>query len=486
MAKTLIGIEDLPTSRFHKRIAFVAAGGPFCDGYLLGIIVVALPFIAQDLALNALQIGLIGAASLIGMFVGGVVFGPMTDRFGRQKMYVLNLAVFVVCSLAHLLVHDVTALFVLRFAMGSALGADYPIATALAAEFLPKKLRGPVLASLVLLMWVGYTLSLATGLLVSGSPSSVWRYILASAAIPSAFFLLLRLSIPESPRWLICAGRTEDARRIVAQHLGPQVDFQALVAETSLSTSRRGMGFSSIRELLSRGYGRMLLFCSLFWMCQVAPSFAIKTYQPMMLQALGITHPFAGALVIVSFAILGTAIGMCVVNKIGRRTLCLASFALAAFALLLLATPISSVATVTIVLFILFTIAEAAGSGLQFIYPNELFPTDLRATGMGLAMSASRIGAVAGTFLLPTVLIRFGSATGLLIAGGISLVGLVVSALMAPETRGVSLGATSAPASGSSAATRSDRRKEARTELRACAPASPEGSSAPFCRHVKR
>jgi len=131
--------------------------------------------------------------------------------------------------------------------------------------------------------------------------------------------------------------------------------------------------------------------------------------------------------------------------------------------------------SVAIVLFILFTIAEAAGSGLQFIYPNELFPTDLRATGMGLAMSASRIGAAAGTLLLPTVLIRFGSATGLLIAGGISLVGLVVSVLMAPETRGVSLGATSAPASGSSAAARSERENEARTELSACAPASREG-----------
>jgi len=84
MAKALVGIEDLPASRFHKKIAVVAAGGPFCDGYLLGIIVVALPFIAKDLALSALQIGLIGASSLIGMFVGGLVFGPMTDRFGRQ------------------------------------------------------------------------------------------------------------------------------------------------------------------------------------------------------------------------------------------------------------------------------------------------------------------------------------------------------------------------------------------------------------------
>jgi len=463
MAKALVSIEDLPTSRFHKKIAVVAAGGPFCDGYLLGIIVVALPFIAKDLALSALQIGLIGASSLIGMCVGGLVFGPMTDRFGRQKMYVLNLAVFVICSLAHLFVHDVTTLFILRFVMGVALGADYPIATALAAEFLPRKLRGPVLASLVLLLWVGYTLSLATGLIVSGSESGVWRYILASAAIPSAIFLLLRLNIPESPRWLISAGRIDAARHVVAQHLGPQVDFDALVAETRVSTSGRGLGLSKIRELLSRGYGRMLVFCSIFWMCQIAPSFAIKTFQPMLLKSLGVTQPLAGSLVIISFAIVGTAIGMFVVNRVGRRTLCLASFVLATLALFLLATPMSSVAMIAIGFFILFTVAEAAGSGLQFIYPNEIFPTDLRATGMGLAMSASRIGAAAGTFLLPTVLVRFGSATGLLIAGGISLIGLLVSARMAPETRNVSLGAANAPSMEASAGEHSLQRREARS-----------------------
>jgi putative MFS transporter len=112
---------------------------------------------------------------------------------------------------------------------------------------------------------------------------------------------------------------------------------------------------------------------------------------------------------------------------------------LSTLALLLLATPLSAVAFLAIGFFILFTVSEAAGSALQFVYPNEVFPTDLRATGMGLAMSVSRIGAAAGTFLLPMTITKLGSAYGLLIAGAISAVGLVVSYRMAPETRGLSL-----------------------------------------------
>jgi MFS transporter, putative metabolite transport protein len=439
MASERVSIDDLPTSRFHKRIAFVAAGGPFCDGYLLGIIVVALPFIAQNLHLDSLQMGLIGAASLIGMFFGGIVFGPMTDRFGRQSMYVLNLAVFVACSIAHLFVNDVTTLFFLRLVMGVALGADYPIATALASEFLPKKLRGPILSSLVLFLWVGYTISLATGLFVAGSDSGVWRYVLASAAIPSAIFLLLRMNIPESPRWLVSVGRTEKARQVVADFLGPQADFERLARDTPLSVKRTGLGLSSIRELFARGYGRVLFFCSIFWMCQIAPSFAIKTFQPLLLKSLGVTQALGGSLVIISFAIVGTAIGMFVINKVGRRLLLISAYVLSTLALLLLATPLSAVAFLAIGFFILFTVSEAAGSALQFVYPNEVFPTDLRATGMGLAMSVSRIGAAAGTFLLPMTITKLGSAYGLLIAGATSAVGLVVSYRMAPETRGLSL-----------------------------------------------
>ncbi|WP_279574090.1 MFS transporter [Burkholderia anthina] len=162
-----ISLDELPTSGFHKRVAFVAAGGPFCDGYLLGIVVAALPLIAQDLALSAIQSGMIGASTLLGMFLGGLIFGPITDKYGRHKTYVINLLVFVVCSAAHLFVRDTTLLIVLRLIMGVAIGADYPIATALATELLPRKLRGPVLSSFILCFWLGYCISISIGIFSS-------------------------------------------------------------------------------------------------------------------------------------------------------------------------------------------------------------------------------------------------------------------------------------------------------------------------------
>ncbi|MEV0381064.1 MFS transporter [Nonomuraea sp. NPDC050643] len=94
---------------------------------------------------------------------------------------------------------------------------------------------------------------------------------------------------------------------------------------------------------------------------------------------------------------------------------------------------------VIVTLFIVFNVAEAAGSGLQFVYPNELFPTELRGTGMGLATALSRLGSAAGTFLLPVTTATWGSSVALFIAAGIGAAGLLVSWRMAPETRHLAL-----------------------------------------------
>lgn len=468
MGATQIPLDDLPTSRFHRKVAFVAAGGPFCDGYLLGIIAVALPSASTDLGFGSLGSGLIGASALIGMFFGGLVFGPLTDRLGRSRMYTLNLVVFLVCSLLQFFAVDAASLFAIRFVMGLALGADYPIATALATEFLPRRLRGPALASLVLVLWVGYTLSYAAGYLMSGLGDGAWRWMLASAAVPSFLFLLLRVGTPESPRWLLSVGRTAEAREIVVKHLGPQADFAALEAEARESPPpKKGLALGSVLELFRRGYGPMLAFCSIFWVCQVAPSFAVKTFQPQLLTSLHVEHALGASVLVQSFAIVGTALGLIVINFLGRRTLLFSSMALSMAALLILGISPWAAGSVVITLFITFTVAEAAGSGLQFVYPNELFPTDLRGTGMGIATALSRLGSAAGTFLLPISTDKWGTSAALYIAAGIAGVGLLVSWRMAPETRHLGLADSSTAARPDSARPDSARPPTTNKERRA-------------------
>ena len=152
-------------------------------------------------------VGLIGASALIGLFVGGLIGGYVTDIVGRRAMYTLDLVAFVVLSIAQFFVTDAVQLFVARLLIGIAIGADYPIATSYIAEFSPRKSRGPMLSSLVASWWIGYVASFVVGYLLVGYGGEVWRWMLASSAVPSLIVLLLRLGVPELPRWLASVGR---------------------------------------------------------------------------------------------------------------------------------------------------------------------------------------------------------------------------------------------------------------------------------------
>lgn len=93
-------LDDIPASAFHLRLALIAGGGPFCDGYILGIIGVVLPLLVSSFHLGANVTGLVGAASLAGVFVGGLAGGVTSDRFGRKILYTVNILMFTVFSAA--------------------------------------------------------------------------------------------------------------------------------------------------------------------------------------------------------------------------------------------------------------------------------------------------------------------------------------------------------------------------------------------------
>lgn len=422
-------IDDAPFGPFHRRLAIYSCGGPFCDGYILGIIAIALGPLSRDLGLSTSWEGLVAAATLIGMTVGGALFGYLTDRIGRQVMYTADLLLLVIASAAQFWVHNGWELFALRFILGIAVGADYPIATALLSEFAPKRQRGMLMSTMIGAWWFGYTVSFIAGYLFTGDHDSTWRWMLASSAVPALLVSFLRWGTPESPRWLLSKGRADAARAVVDRFLGPGYDLEQ--PTTAVRTQWRA---------IFRGeYGRRTLFIALFWTCHNIPAFAIYTFAPDVTKALGATNPALSAAILSVFFLVGVFPAILLIDRIGRRPVLIVPYAVNGLMMVLLAVLPADAIVLKALCFIVFAMLSAGSSVLQWVYPSELFPTEVRATALGFATSVSRIGAAVGTFLFPIGLARLGVSKVMLAVAGICLLGWVISLIMAPETRGMSL-----------------------------------------------
>ena len=201
---------------------------------------------------------------------------------------------------------------------------------------------------------------------------------------------------------------------------------------------------SRFTELLRGTYFRRVMFCGLMWTCFAVPQFALFTYGPIILSQFGFgggdkATEALGQIVLNLGFFVGTFPGMRLVESHGRRPLILGSFLLGALALAPLGLWPQGPGWFVMLFFILFTIINGAGNILVFVYPNELFPTQLRASAVGLATAISRIGAAIGTYLVPLSLERIGTGPTMLIGAAITLLGFIISIFWAEETRNRSL-----------------------------------------------
>ena len=452
-------IDSSPLLPFHKKLLIQSAGGPFLDGWLLSIVGIALVGMAPELGLSTGELSFAGAAALIGIFAGGLIFGRLTDRIGRQLMYTIDLIALVVGSLLCAFVTEAWQIIALRFIIGVAIGADYPIATALLTEWLPIKKRAAMVGSLVVFWFVGAAVATMVGFgfaAVFGDGS--WRWMLASGIVPGIIILLLRIGTPESPRWLISKGRFEEAHAVARRVYGQDVDVHNLVPTETEEV--RKAGFTA---LLKGAYLRRVVFCGMFYLAAVTPLFAMYTFGPTMLAAFGLSSGNSGYLgeTLISMLFLaGCIIALPLTESVGRRPLLIWSFVLMLIPLTVLGALPQGPAWLIIVAFSAYALFSGGPNILEWSYPNEIFPTEIRATAMGVVTAISRIGAAVGTFLLPIGLVNFGVGGVMYMAAGLTAVGLIVSIILAPETRGRTLAEASSIAPGRTA-------QEARTSAKA-------------------
>lgn len=428
-------IDDVAMTPFLRKVTFFSSGGSFLDGYVLSLIGVALTQLTPLFNLSAAESAAVGASVLVGIFFGTILGGYLTDLIGRRKMFIIDVIAIGAFSLLSVFSSDATHLILARFFIGLFVGADYPIATSLIAEFTPKKHRSISMGMVSAAWYLGATVAAVVGYALYGVEDG-WKWMFGSAVIPCIILLIGRHDIPESPMWLAQKGRTEEAQVIMKRVFGEGVELE--LEEPGEKTK--------LLNVFKGGYLKRILFLGMLTLCQVAPMYAIYTFGPEIMTAFGLGsghEAILGESVVSLFFLIGSIPAMFWLNSMGRRPLLIRSLALMAVGLVILGLFPDAPVYVIILAFGLYAFFSGGPGILQWLYPNELFPTEVRASAVGIAIAFSRIGTVIATYGTPLFLASFGVGPTMLVAAGLVILGLVLSIFMAPETKGKSLIETS-------------------------------------------
>ena len=432
MSGTEFSVLDSDELRpFHRKVTLLSAAGMFLDGYDLAVIAVALPVLKKQWDISPGWEGALAASAVVGMLVGALVFGRLTDRLGRKKMYLIDLICFFVFAALTAVSQDLWQLFVFRFLLGVGLGADYSISSTLLAEFAPTHRRGTLMCRLGATWFVGSAAAYLAGLAFSPLGASSWRWMLLLGAVFALVVIYLRSKIPESPRWLQARGRGDEASAVLAGFSGGGEEAAARVTE--------GEAHAPFRRLFTGRMLRWTVFCCGFWFMYTLAYYGITIYTPTIMKQLTTNdlESNLGSMAVALLGVVGAVIGVATVDRIGRRPLIIAAFSGLVVALAVLALiPAPPIAAV-VVLLALAVLAANAGPGiLDFVYPTELFPTPLRASGTGLAAAVSRAGGVVGTLLFPTLVSAWGLGNALWLFVACGILGVAICVMLAPETKG--------------------------------------------------
>jgi putative MFS transporter len=322
----------------------------------------------------------------------------------------------------------------LRLAIGFVLGSDYAVNKAMLIEYTPRKGRGRILGLLSLMWATGYASAYFAGFALDGLGPDSWRWMLVSSAVPCFLVLPIRATVPETPMWLTLNGRFEEAARIVREKFGPGVAPPSVAPVPGSSAH-----VAKWSELFSPMWRRCTAVACVFFTCLVIPYFAVGTFVAQVMSAMNTTSGYIGGLIYNASLLGGAAFGLVIVDQVSRRAFLIGSFWVAAAATLLLTlwNPLPVIPMT--VLFAVFAGVLSAASNLVYVYLPELFPTTLRASGIGLASAASRIGSAVSTFLLPLIVSVYGVHVALGACVAVLVAGAVLCQVWAPETRDIRL-----------------------------------------------
>jgi len=386
-------LDDAKISPLHIRVIALIAAGYFFDVIDLIVLGSLIPDMVQSQFATAAQAGLVGSATVIGMFIGAAGQGQFSDRWGRKSVYQFNLLLFGIFTILGALAPTVLWLGVARFIAGIGLGAEQPLAFAYAGEYSPKLIRGRILA-IVHFIGGACVWPIAALFTLAFRDSIGWRGVWIVIGIGALIVWLFRFTLPESPRYLATHGRGKEALDVLSR-LGIPGPKEPLTTDAASNTKSDPFAvvFSKFPVRVIAG---MICFSAFFGV-----AIGLGTWLPNIMNAKGftITKSLAYTFAMTLAVPCASLFMMYALDRYGRKITSVCAFVAAGLMAIVFANAATDL-QLLIAGFIMIFFIQVAGNSMQ-IFASEVFPTNARASGFGWAAGVGRL-ATAG--IIPAIL----------------------------------------------------------------------------------
>jgi MFS family permease len=410
-------LDRLPWSRFHWRIVIGLGTVWILDGLevtIVGAIAPRLTEAGSGLDLSTAGVGTAAALYVAGACTGALLFGQLTDRYGRKKLFMATLGLYLLATVATAFAFAPWYFFLFRFLTGMGIGGEYSAINSAIDELIPARNRGQVDIAINGSYWVGAAIGgLAALLLLDTSifdQDLGWRLAFAAGAVIGLGILLVRRDVPESPRWLFIHGREEEAERIVDQieeEVRRETGVEPPVPEESIVIRQRdAIPFREIARVARERYPRRAILGLALFIGQAflynAVTFDLGTILNKFFDVSSSSVPLFTTIFAIS-NFLGPLLLGRLFDTVGRipmisGTYLVSAALVAVLGVLLLSGSLTKWSFMALVLATFFV--ASAGASSAYLTVSEVFPMETRALAIALFFAVgTAVGGVTGPAL---------------------------------------------------------------------------------------